>query len=138
MRVGAYVDGFNFYYGDLAHLGNSAGWKWIDVRALGARFASRQGSAVDRVVYCTARVNDPDDPAQTQRQSFYLRALDLHGSVDVFEEGYYSSWAKESVMTTEPAGTRAPSVMRDQQTSLTWSPGPRVRRNSDGLLFATV
>lgn len=138
MRVGVYVDGFNLYYGGLAHLGSVSGWKWIDLRAFAARYTSWQGATVDRVIYCTARVNDPDDPAQTQRQSFYLKALVLHGSVDVIEEGYYSSWAKESVMTVEPSGTRSPSVMRDEQSQLAWSPDLRVRRNSDGLLFATV
>ena len=112
MRVGVYVDGFNLYYGGLAHLGSVSGWKWIDLRAFAARYASWQGATVDRVIYCTARVNDPDDPAQTQRQSFYLKALVLHGSVDVIEEGYYSSWAKESVMTVEPSGTRSPSRLR--------------------------
>jgi len=138
MRVGVYIDGFNLYYGGLAQLGSTTGWKWIDLRALASQYASWQGAHVERVIYCTARVNDPDDPSQTQRQDFYLRALKLHGSVDVIEEGYYASWAKESVMTAESAGTRAPSVMRDPKRLLSWSPGLRVRRNGDGTMFATV
>jgi hypothetical protein len=138
MRVGVYIDGFNLYYGGLAQLGNVAGWKWIDLRALASRYASWHGAAVHRVVYCTARVNDPDDPGQTQRQGFYLRALDLHGSVDVIEEGYYASWAKESVMSADPSGTRAPAVQRDPKGQLSWSAGLRVRRNSGGVILATV
>ncbi len=55
MRVGVYIDGFNLYYGGLAHLGSTAGWKWIDLRALASRYASWQGAHVERVIYCTAR-----------------------------------------------------------------------------------
>jgi uncharacterized LabA/DUF88 family protein len=138
MRVGVYIDGFNLYYGCLSQLGNVPGWKWIDLRALASRYASWHGAVVQRVVYCTARVNDSDDPAQTQRQGFYLKALELNGSVDIIEEGYYASWAKESVMTPEPAGTRAPSVLRDPKSQLSWSADLRMRRNGDGVVFATV
>src|SRR5690625_424143 len=99
MRIGFYVDGFNLYYGGKAQLGSVSGWRWLDLRALAVRYAGWSGSVVHRVVYCTARVNDPDDPGQTQRQDFYLKALERYGSVDLIEEGYYSSWAKESVMT---------------------------------------
>ncbi len=102
VRIGVYVDGFNLYYGGLSQLGSVPGWKWIDLRTLASRYTSWRGASVQRVVYCTARVNDPDDPIQTQRQDFYLKALKLSGSVDVIEEGYYASWAKESVMTQEP------------------------------------
>lgn len=138
MRVGFYVDGFNLYYGAVAQLGSVPGWKWLDLRALARRYASWGDAVVDRVVYCTARVNDPSDPGQTQRQDFYLEALRRSGSVDTIEEGYYSSWAKESVMTVEPAGTRAPTVMLDPQGRLSWTPGLPVRRNNLGVLFATV
>ena len=138
MKVGFYVDGFNLYYGAHSQLGSRGGWKWLDLRALATLYATWKDAAVHRVVYCTARVNDPDDPAQTQRQDFYMRALKQAGSVDVIEEGYYSSWAKEAVMTAEPAGARAPRTMLDQQARLSWSHGLRVRRNGTGMLFATV
>lgn len=141
MNVGVYVDGFNLYYGALRLFGNvSTGWKWIDLRGLGAGFAARwPGAVVSRVVYCTARVNDPDDPPQTQRQQHYLRALKRSGSTDVIEEGYYASWAKESVMTVEPSGTKDPAVFRDPAAAESWSPGLRLRRTSaDGTMLATV
>src|SRR5699024_5244851 len=89
-------------------------------------------------VYCTARVNDPTDPGQTQRQAFYLQALEKHGSVDLIEEGYYSSYAKESAMSRNPSGTRAPTVLTDPQKHLRWSPGLPVRRTQDVSLLATV
>lgn len=138
MRIGVYIDGFNLYYGGLGHLGSTPGWKWIDLRALATRFATWQSASVGRVVYCTARVNDPADPQQTQRQDFYLKALELHGAVDVIEEGYYTSWAKESILTAEKAGTRAPTAFVDQGSAETWSPGLRIRRNANGHVFATV
>lgn len=141
MNVGVYVDGFNLYYGASRLFGNVAtGWKWIDLRQLGAGFATRwAGSTVSRVVYCTARVNDPDDPPQTQRQQHYLRALHLSGSVDVIEEGYYASWAKESVLTNESAGSKDPSVFRDPAGVESWSSNLRLRRSStDGTMLATV
>ncbi|MFJ3379613.1 NYN domain-containing protein [Curtobacterium sp. NPDC090217] len=138
MRVGVYVDGFNLYYGGLSQLGSTPGWKWIDLRALASRFAGWSGSHIDRVVYCTARVNDPADPLQTQRQDFYLKALQLHGSVDLIEEGYYSSWAKESVLTNEAAGAKAPTSFSDPTSAEFWTSGLRLRRNGAGTVFATV
>ncbi|WP_072042002.1 NYN domain-containing protein [Nigerium massiliense] len=139
MRVGVYVDGFNLYYGGKSQLRNAAGWKWLDLRAMAGRYAKWQGSVVARVVYCTARVNDASDPGQTQRQGFYLRALLEAGSVDVLEEGYYSSWAAESAMVNERAGTRSPTVLADPQRHLSWHSRLPVRRASNGgALLATV
>lgn len=138
MRVGVYVDAFNLYYGVKKQLGSAPGWKWLDVRVLAARYAGWSGSHVDRVVYCTARVNDPTNPGQTQRQSFYLKALAASGSVDVIEEGYYSSWAKESVMTVDPLGTRMPRALVDSQRTLHWDARLPVRRNAGGAVLATV
>lgn len=138
MRVGVYIDGFNLYYGGKSHFPATPGWKWLDLRALSQRYAGWRGSTVTRVVYCTARVNDPEDPDQIQRQNIYLSALATHRSVDHIEEGYYASWAKESVMSAHPSGTRAPSVLKDQGRAYSWSPELPLRRNSAGLMFATV
>lgn len=141
MDVGVYVDGFNLYYGASRQFGPVAtGWKWIDLRALAAKHTGHwPGASITRVVYCTARVNDPDDPPQTQRQQHYLRALRLSGSVDVIEEGYYSSWAKEAVLTIEQSGTKDPSVFRDPASLESWSSHLRLRRTaSDGTVLATV
>ncbi|WP_147915896.1 NYN domain-containing protein [Ruania zhangjianzhongii] len=139
MRVGAYIDGFNLYYGGRSHLGVAGtGWKWMNLRALVSWYARWRDAEVHRVVYCTARVNDPDDLNQTQRQALYLDALRAYGSVDVIEEGYYSSWAKEQVMTHDPPGTRSPTPFRDAAATFSWSPELRLRRNHAGLMFATV
>lgn len=138
MNVGVYVDGFNRYYGGVAQFGRTAGWKWLDVRAMASRYATWQGAHVTRLVYCTARVNDPQDPGQTQRQDFYLQALLARRSADVVEEGYYSSWAKEAAMVNESSGARAPTALRDPQHLLSWSPGLPIRRASNATLLATI
>lgn len=61
MRVGAYIDGLNLYYGGRAHCGrDQPGWRWLDLRLLCERLlAERQDWGVQspvlaRVVYCTA------------------------------------------------------------------------------------
>ena len=138
MRVGIYVDAFNLYYGLKQQFGSRQSWKWIDVRALGQIYTQWPGSKIVRVVYCTARVNDPADPSQTARQDFYLRALKAHSSVDLIEEGYYASWAKESAMTADPPNTRTPTAMMDPQSAQSWSAGLPVRRHQSGVLLATV
>lgn len=138
MRVGVYVDGFNLYYGASSLLPGNSGWKWLDLRALASRYARWQGASVERVVYCTARVNDPDDPEQTKRQARYLDALRAHGGADVIEEGYYSSWAKEAVLTTDSHGSKAPSVLQDPLGSYTWSSELPLRRAANGTLLARV
>lgn len=78
MRVGAYVDGFNLYYGGRSLCGRgTAGWRWIDLRALATGFASTywHGATVERVVYCTARIKGADNPSGAADQDVYLKAL---------------------------------------------------------------
>jgi hypothetical protein len=92
MRVGVYVDGFNLYFGARDHCGRGTpGWRWLDVRgvvdgSLPAAWTAI-GAAVDRVVYCTARVSGNDDPTSPTDQDAYLRALKRSGSVDHIEYG---------------------------------------------------
>ena len=73
VRVAAYVDGFNLYYGLKARHGRK--YLWLDLQAL-AESLLRRGQTLEKVVYFTARVrNDPDGE---QRQSDYLDALVGH------------------------------------------------------------
>lgn len=65
-----YIDGFNFYYGAV----KGTSWKWLDFEAMCCSLVRHL--VVDEIHYFTARVKDrPDDPAQSQRQDDYLRAL---------------------------------------------------------------
>jgi uncharacterized LabA/DUF88 family protein len=111
MRVGVYVDGYNLYYGGRAHCGGSVpGWRWLDIRELVRPFAAWSGAQIDRIVYCTARVDPADSPSASLDQSIYLEALVAAGSVDEIAEGRYVSWAKESPLVAQQSGTPAPSL----------------------------
>ena len=90
MRVGAYVDGLNVYYGGRALCGrNEDGWHWLNLAALTQRLVHRNrawsaaGAAVSRIVYCTAIVSGQSDPGARIRQQTYLNALRASGGVDI-------------------------------------------------------
>jgi uncharacterized LabA/DUF88 family protein len=101
MRVGVYVDAFNLYYGGRGLCGRStAGWRWLDVRELVRPFIGWSGATIERVVYCTARVDGVDDPSVPRDQSIYLEALAASGSVDHIEEGRYVAWGKQLPLAT--------------------------------------
>lgn len=81
----AYVDGFNLYYGAL----RKSPHRWLDLH----RWATllMPGYAVDKVVYCTARVvNRPSDPSASTRQDAYLRALRTLTPRVQIEEGLFT------------------------------------------------
>lgn len=71
IRTNVYVDGFNFYYGELRH----TGFKWLDLEkffdvVLGDRHQ------VCTVKFFTAKVQDRTQrPGGANRQELYLRAL---------------------------------------------------------------
>src|SRR5579875_3190250 len=99
MRVGVYVDGFNLYYGGRSVCGRgTAGWRWLDIRALaGALIRERlnwPGARIERIVYCTARVDAADNPSGHADQDIYLKALEATGSVDLIEYGRYVARVK--------------------------------------------
>jgi hypothetical protein len=101
MRVGLYVDGFNLYYGARGLCGRgTAGWRWLDVRALGTALLARTPgwpeARIDRVVYCTARIDGAENPVGHQEQDVYLKAIRAGGSFDLIEHGYYVSRVKRA------------------------------------------
>lgn len=114
VRVGAYIDGFNLYYGGRALCGpGDPGWRWLDVRALiASRLPSRwSGATIERVIYCTARVSGIDDPSSPIDQDRYLRALELSGAVDHIEYGHFVARVRKSVLAV--AGRRGrPEIVR--------------------------
>jgi nickel/cobalt transporter (NiCoT) family protein len=68
VQVGVYVDGYNLYYGARGLCGRgTAGWRWLDIRALSQRLVSRasrwQGAVISRVVYCTAVIDAATNPS---------------------------------------------------------------------------
>ena len=105
MRVGIYVDAFNLYYGARKLCGRGTpGWRWIDIRRLAETLVSSQapwaGAAIDRIVYCTARVDAVTNPSGHADQDVYLKALLASGSVDHIEYGHYVSRVRQAVLAT--------------------------------------
>ncbi len=73
-RTIVYVDGFNFYYGEV----RGTPWKWLDPVALFRNVLGRQNTLV-KIKYFTARVQpSPNDPNVNVRQETYLHALRAH------------------------------------------------------------
>lgn len=70
-RIGAYIDGFNLYYGAL----RGTPHKWLNLAELVSRHMP-MSHRIATIKYCTARVRPrPHDPQQHVRQDIYFRAL---------------------------------------------------------------
>lgn len=129
MRIGAYVDAFNLYYGARHLCGRgSAGWRWLDVRrlveAVHARSGHWPGATVEKVVYCTARVSGRINPAGQREQDTYLKALVGHGAVDHIEYGTYVARTKRSLLAEQDSHGRPvvvtswpPVIVKDGQNA---------------------
>ena len=71
------------------------------------------GATVDRVVYCTARINARTNPSAQVDQDIYLKALLASGAVDWIEYGRYVTGTKASLVATDdPRGRRHPPVIQ--------------------------
>jgi uncharacterized LabA/DUF88 family protein len=73
-RTIVYVDGFNFYYGQV----RGTPWKWVDPVSLFLKVLGPQNALV-KIKHFTARVQpSPGDPQVNARQDAYLRALEAY------------------------------------------------------------
>ncbi len=109
MRVGVYIDGYNVYYGGRSLCGRgTSGWRWLDLRGLAETIIGERrnwpGATVERVVYCTARVDAADNPSGYADQRDYLRALEATRSVDRVHLGRYVAGVKYA-----PLAVRTPN-----------------------------
>jgi len=84
VRVAAYVDGFNLYFGLKAKHGRK--YLWLDLQALAASLL-RPGQILEKVTYFTARVRN--DRESEQRQSDYLDALVHHSPLVTIMNGHF-------------------------------------------------
>lgn len=84
VRVAAYVDGFNLYFGLKARHGRR--YLWLDLQAL-ALGLMRPGQTLEQITYFTARVRN--DPEGLQRQSDYLDALASHSPLVTIVDGRF-------------------------------------------------
>lgn len=101
-RTIVYVDGFNFYYGEV----RGTPWKWLDPVALFQKLLGPQNTLV-KIKYFTARVQpSTSDPTVQDRQDAYLRALQAHCPlVDL----YYGHFLRHRI-SMEHANPPPPSV----------------------------
>jgi len=66
---------------------------------------------IDRVVYCTARVDAVTNPSAHRDQDVYLKALVACAAVDHIEYGRYVARIKQGLLAVEDAQTRRPRVV---------------------------
>ncbi len=116
MRIGVYVDGYNLYYGGRSICGRGTpGWRWLDIRSLVGNVVHTQGSwpqfTIDRIVYCTARVDSATNPSAYSDQDVYLKALLNTGSVDWIEFGRYVARVKAALLATKDSTTGLPRIV---------------------------
>lgn len=114
MRVTVLVDAYNLYYAGRKLCGRgTAGWRWLDIRSLAAALVAEHATdwpsaSIERVVYCTARIDAKSNPSGAADQDVYLKALLASGSADHIEFGNYIAkvvkrpLATESIQTTRP------------------------------------
>lgn len=106
MRIGVYVDGFNLYYGARGLCGRGTpGWRWLDLRGLASDLVDRRtswaGARIERVVYCTARIDGAANPSGHVDQDVYLKALVAAGSADHIEYGTYVARVKTAPLAVK-------------------------------------
>src|SRR3712207_2865778 len=115
-RVGAYVDGFNLYYGGRSLCGRGTpGWRWLDVRKLLTAKLSWDDATLTKVVYCTAVIDAGTNPSGYHDQDIYLRALTAAESIDIIEYGTYVARVRQSPLAVRSSATDArPEVVHPQ------------------------
>lgn len=87
MRINAYIDGFNLYYGAL----KDTDYKWLDLAALCYRKCPT-GDTINHIRYFTAPVGAlPNNPDQPIRQRIYLRALSTIPNLSIMHGTFLSN-----------------------------------------------
>lgn len=91
----------------------------MDIRQLVQRvLAGRQdwpGSALTRIVYCTAVIDAASNPSGFTDQDIYLKALNAASSVDHIEYGYYVARVKYAPLAVKAASRRGtPQIIQSQ------------------------
>jgi hypothetical protein len=140
MRVGVYIDGYNLYYGGRSSCGRStAGWRWLDLRALAEALVRERAdwptAQVTRMIYCTARVDATENPSSYADQDVYLKALIAAGSVDHIEFGYYVARVKSAPLAVRTPNGRPRLVAPDWPVKIQDGTGAAV---SDARFMVSV
>lgn len=82
----------------------------LDIHSLAQTLISSRinwsGAHLERIVYCTARIDGATNPSGQADQDIYLKALLAHKSVDLIEYGYYVARVKMAPLATKDARGR--------------------------------
>jgi len=115
MRIGVYVDGYNLYYGGRSQPTTGRSWKWLDVRALVESVIRRRSEwsdwSVDRIIFCTARIDARMNPNGHAEQDVYLKALLEAESVDFIEHGKYVTGVRPRPLAIRGPRPGSPPVL---------------------------
>lgn len=118
MRVGAYIDGLNLFYGGRSICGhNQPGWRWLDVRKLCEGLIAGQpawtslGAVLDRVVYCTAFIAGRPNSKGRKHQNRYVDALQSHQSIDQLMEGRFKARVERSPLALKHPRSGKPKIV---------------------------
>lgn len=108
MRVWAYVDGFNLYYGAV----KGTAFKWLNPLEL-ARQVLPAGIFIERVKYFTARVSGAVDPDAPKRQHAYLSALRTVPEIEIHYGRFLSKtiWRPITNFPVADAQIHSPTVV---------------------------
>lgn len=132
MRVGVYVDGCNVYYGGRGLCGRGTPrWRWLDIRAMAEALiherANWPDARIDRVVYCTARVDAAENRSGFADQDVCLKALVATGSVDLIEFGRYVARVKFAPLAVKGPTGRPRLVAPDWPVMVQDAAGAQMR-----------
>lgn len=87
MRIFAYIDGFNLYYGLKEFHKRGYSCKWLDLNKL-CEFYNHNNS-LTKIKYFTANVKPRiDDLKQPLRQQIYFRALETLPNIEIIKGGF--------------------------------------------------
>jgi hypothetical protein len=102
MRIGAYVDAFNVYYGARSLCGRGTpGWRWLDLEGLALGLINPRvwpGARLTRIVYCTAPRDREGDASSIADQRTYVDALQHQSGLVVLANGKYARRTKTGVL----------------------------------------
>jgi len=113
LRVRAYIDGLNLFYGSLK---GHPERKWLDI--VGMVEALRPGDSIELIRYFTARVSGKFDPGCPQRLDAYFRAL--RGTYSIarltIQYGRFRSHPVEMPLAVPPPhGSRMVTVVKTEE-----------------------
>ncbi|MEP0813201.1 MAG: NYN domain-containing protein [bacterium] len=110
MRVIAYIDGFNLYYGCL----KDSPFRWLDLVALTRKLAP--GQDIQRVKYFTALVKDRGGSSGKRfRQQVYLRALRCNPLVEIHLGRFLTNVVALPLAGSAPNAPKLVKVLKTQE-----------------------